>query len=195
MEDNSPDITVFLKAINEGDELAKNKLAEAVYSSLKRIAANRLKSESWSNTLTVTALAHEAFMKVDETKYIKWKNRRHYFGAIAEAMRRILIDRARHHCRKKREGNSNTIPIDDLGLELADTKPQELIWLNDTLDALDNLDKELVEIIKLKFFVGLSSEDIADLYGVSSRTIHRRWEAARAFLITEMQISDPQSNY
>lgn len=179
------EITIALNAIKSGDKAAKNKLADMVYLNLKRIAANRLQSENWKNTLTITTLAHEAFMKVDQTREIKWQNRKHYFGAIAEAMRRILVDRARYHCRKRREGSKNNISIDEKGLTLMDIKPKELVWLSDTLDQLEKFDSELVEVVRLRFFVGLNSKDIAEIMNVSTRTIDRRWQAARAWLIME----------
>ena len=179
------EITLALKAVKNGDTNAKNNLAEMVYGKLKSIAANKLMNESWQNTLTVTFLAHEAFLKVDQTTQIHWQNRQHYYGAIAEAMRRILVDRARYHSRKRREGSKNSISIDDKGLNLIDIQPEELVWLSDTLDDLEQVDTELVNIIRFKFFIGLTNKEIADTMGVSVRTIDRRWEAARAWLIIE----------
>lgn len=183
--DDSIDITRILNEVSAGNSSARDKLARLVYQDLKRIAANRLRTESKNNTLTVTALVHEAFMRLDSTRQMSWQSRRHYFGAAAEAMRRILIDRARYHQRQRREGDKKAIPLDD-GLQLEAIAPRELIALNDALSDLQQHDAQLAELVKLKYFVGLSIAEIAELLETSSRTVDRRWQAARAWLLMEL---------
>lgn len=180
-----PEIT---KLLNGSDALAPataTRLEQLVYQDLKRIAASKMAKESASNTMSVTALVHEAFMRLEATDKMTWKSRRHYFGAAAEAMRRILIDRARYYLRQRREGAKSVLPLDE-GLVVEGVKPSELVRLDDALADLEAFDEELAVVLKLKYFAGLSAREIAEVYEESPRTMARRIEAGRAWLLTQM---------
>ena len=184
-EKPDPEITTLL---NGGDALEPamvTKLEQLVYRDLKRIAASKIAKESANSTMTVTALVHEAFMRLESSDKMTWKSRRHYFGAAAEAMRRILIDRARYYLRKRREGAKSALPLDE-GLIVDGVKPAELVDLDDALADLESFDEELAVILKLKYFAGLSAREIAQVYEASPRTMTRRIEAGRAWLLTQM---------
>jgi RNA polymerase sigma factor (TIGR02999 family) len=161
-------------------------MMEQIYVDLRRIAANRLQNESPSSTVSVTILVHESFLNLSKSTEINWKSRRHFYGAAAETMRRIMIDRARYHNSKSRNGAKDTLPLDD-DLVLESTIPAELLELNDALIDLESFDAHLAEIVKLKHFVGLSVKEIADISGSSPRTIDRKWTAAKAWLLAEME--------
>ncbi|MFK7885502.1 MAG: ECF-type sigma factor [Gammaproteobacteria bacterium] len=183
-DDNILEITTYLNDDESLKPERQSKLAKVVYQDLKRIAANRLATESANSTLTVTSLVHEAFMRLQSVHSMTWKNRRHYFGAAAEAMRRILIDRARYHLRQRREGSKSAISLDE-GLLLEGVKPRELVQLDDALSDLESLDRELAEIVKLKYFAGLSAQEIAELYELTPRTASRKISAGRAWLLSQ----------
>lgn len=178
------EITTFLNDDASLQPAMQSRLEKVVYTDLKRIAANRLATESTNSTLTVTALVHEAFMRLDSVHSMTWKNRRHYYGAAAEAMRRILIDRARYHLRQRREGSKSAMSLDE-GLVLDGVKPRELVQLDDALSDLESMDTELADILKLKYFAGLSAKEIAELYELSPRTAARKITAGRAWLLSQ----------
>lgn len=184
-DDTLLEITTFLNAEEALGPQLQSKLEKVVYADLKRIAANRLAAESGNSTLTVTALVHEAFMRLNDTHSMTWKSRRHYFGAAAEAMRRILIDRARYHMRKRREGSKSAISLDE-SLLVEGIKPRELVQLNDALCDLESFDEALAEIVKLKYFAGLSAQEIAELCDIAPRTASRKIAAGRAWLLTQL---------
>lgn len=185
-EDYTSEITTFLNAGDSIDQGDQSKLYSLIYKDLKNIARNRLAAEYKQGTLTVTALVHEAFIKLDNVDSITWKNRRHYFGAAAEAMRRILIDRARYHSRQRREGEKNAIEFDE-GIQVEGVKASELIELDDALEELESFDEEMAMIVKLKYFAGLSAEEIAPLTELSARTVSRKLQTARAWLLVQMK--------
>lgn len=186
IDENVREITVFL---NDGESLSaaqQSKFEKLVYNDLKRVASSRLASESSKGTLSATALVHEAFLRLDKTKHMSWKNRRHYFGAAAESMRRILIDKARYQQRQRREGSKSEISLDE-GLVVEGISSSKLINLDDALADMEKHDTELADIIKLKYFAGLSATEIANLYESSERTISRRIVAGRAWLLTQLE--------
>lgn len=184
-DDYVNEITTLLNDEDAFNPRIQSQLAKLVYLDLKRIGFNRLANESLDNSLTITGLVHETFIRLNECESMTWKNRRHYYGAAAEAMRRILIDRARYHFADRREGEKMAIPLEE-GLLLEAVKPRHLIELSDALTDLEAHDKELAELVKLRYFVGLSLKEIAEMQDVSSRTIDRRWSIARAWLMTEI---------
>jgi RNA polymerase sigma factor (TIGR02999 family) len=136
-------------------------------------------------TLQATALVHEAYVRLVGTEDPGWDNRGHYFAAAAEAMRRILIERARKKARLKRGGQDQRVTFDEV---LADEdRPEQLIALDEALDRLEGHDEMMAQVVKLKYFGGLSVKETASALGVSSRTVNRQWTAARAWLFQEMQ--------
>ena len=184
-EEPDSEITTLLNNNDVLEPATVSRLEQLVYRDLKRIAASKIAQESASSTMTVTALVHEAFMRLESSDKMMWKSRRHYFGAAAEAMRRILIDRARYYLRKRREGAKSALSLDE-GLIVEGVKPAELVKLDDALADLESFDEQLAAILKLKYFAGLSAREIAEVFEVSTRTMTRRIEAGRAWLLTEM---------
>lgn len=185
VDESIKEITTFLNGSDSMSGSARTKLQNMVYKDLKRIAANRLAQESSNNTLSVTALVHEAFLRLDATNSMTWKSRRHYFGAAAESMRRILIDKARYHMRQRREGAKSAMSLDE-GLIIEGVTPLHLVQLDDALCDLEKLDSELADILKLKYFGGLSAEEIAELYQSTTRSMSRKIKGGRAWLATQL---------
>ena len=161
------------------------RLTELVYEDLKKIASNRLAAESPDQTLSATSLVHEAYLKLSNVADISWESRRHYFGAAAQVMRRILIDRARYHSRQRRGGEKSAIPLDD-GLYLDSVKADDLLALDDALTDLEAENLELAHLVKLRYFAGLSMQEISELEDISLRTANRRWQTARTWLLAQL---------
>jgi RNA polymerase sigma factor (TIGR02999 family) len=175
------EITQVLHAIGRSEEGASEKLLPLVYADLRRLAAARMAQELSGQTLQPTALVHEAWLRLVNDGDRTWQNRAHFFGAAAEAMRRILIERARHKSRLKHGGGQARLNIEDL--ELAQTTPDDKVLLVDeALALLKEEDPELERIVVLKFFGGLSNEEIAETLGLAPRTLDRQWAYARAWL-------------
>jgi len=180
MPETAP-VTQVLQAICRNEEGASEKLLPLVYAELRRLAGARMAHEMADQTLQPTALVHEAWLRLVSDGDRTWQNRAHFFGAAAEAMRRILIERARHKSRLKHGGGQARLNIEDL--ELAQTTPDDKVLLVDeALMRLKVEDPELERIVVLKFFGGLSNEEIADTVGLSKRTLDRQWAYARAWL-------------
>jgi len=180
------DVTRILQAIENGDARAANDLLPLVYQELRRLAAHKMASEAPGHTLQPTALVHEAWLQLGGDKQPTWENRAHFFGAAAEAMRRILVDRAREKKALKRGGDLKRVDLD--GIELASPMPDdELLALDEALDRLATVDTRAAEMVKLCFFVGLKQEEAARELGVSLATAERVWGFARAWLLREMK--------
>ncbi len=174
-------VTQVLQAIGRSEEGASEKLLPLVYAELRRLAAARMAHEMPGQTLQATALVHEAWLRLVSDGDRTWQNRAHFFGAAAEAMRRILIERARHKSRLKHGGGQSRLNIEDL--ELAQTTPDDKVLLVDeALARLKVEDSELERIVVLKFFGGLSNAEIAETLGLALRTLDRQWAYARAWL-------------
>src|SRR5882724_11339175 len=180
------DVKHILQAIEKGDAQAANELLPLVYQELRRLAAHKMANEAAGHTLQPTALVHEAWIHLGGDKQPNWQNRAHFFGAAAEAMRRILVDRAREKKALKRGGNLERVDID--ALELPSPMPdEELLALDEALDRLSTVDARASEVVKLCFFVGLTQEQAAKELGLSLATAERLWSFARAWLFREMQ--------
>src|SRR4051812_4202965 len=180
------DVTQILQAIERGEARAANELLSLVYQELRRLAAHKMANEAPGHTLQPTALVHEAWLHLGGDKQPTWKNRAHFFGAAAEAMRRILVDRARAKKALKRGGNLERMDINTL--DLASPMPDdELLALDEALDRLATVDTRASEMVKLCFFVGLTQEEAARQLGVSLSTAERVWGFARAWLLREVR--------
>jgi RNA polymerase sigma factor (TIGR02999 family) len=180
------DVTLVLQAVSRGEKQASEELLPMVYEELRRLAAARMARESAGQTLQPTALVHEAWVRLIEDGSRTWENRAHFFGAASEAMRRILIDRARRRARVKH--GSGQRPLDISELELAAETPDESILLVD--EALEELKKESPEtaqVVVLKFYGGLTNEEIVQISGSSDRTVRRQWNYAKAWLFNRIQ--------
>jgi RNA polymerase sigma factor (TIGR02999 family) len=180
------DVTRILAAIEQGDARSTNDLLPLVYQELRRMAAHKMASEPAGHTLQPTALVHEAWLQLVDAPNQSWQNRAHFFGAAAEAMRRILIDRARRKSRQRRGSGAEHLAVDEL--EIASPAPDEhLLALNDALDRFATLEPQQAELVKLRYFVGLKIEEAADILGISEATAKRWWTYARAWLFNEIQ--------
>ena len=180
------DVTYILQAIENGDAKAANELLTLVYQELRRLAAHKMSNEAAGHTLQPTALVHEAWLHLGGDKQPNWKNRAHFFGAAEEAMRRILVDRAREKKALKRGGDLKRVDLD--GIELPSPMPDdELLALDEALDKLATVDARAAEVVKLCFFVGLTQEQAGKELGISLATTERLWSFARAWLFQEMQ--------
>lgn len=181
------DVTELLQAWREGDERASAQLLETVYATLKRIALGQLRGERAGHTLQPTALVHEAWLRLVGENHL-WHNRRHFFAAAAEAMRRILVDQARRRLRLKRGGAVEHVPVEALDIA-TETGPEDLLRVHDALERLAAQDPLKAELIKLRFFVGLRIPEAAEILGVSATTAKRHWTFARAWLQHELSTS------
>lgn len=180
------DFTRILNAMEQGDAHAAHELLTLVYDELRRVAAHKMAHEAPGHTLQPTALVHEAWLHLGGDQQPTWQSRAHFFGAAAEAMRRILVDRARQKQALKRGGNLERVDLD--AVELAAPMPDdELLALDDALDRLATVDTRAVEMVKLCFFVGLTQEEAARELGVSLATAERVWGFARAWLLREVK--------
>jgi RNA polymerase sigma factor (TIGR02999 family) len=183
------DVTQILERVRQGDSLAASELLPLVYQELRRIAAHKMAGESPGHTLQPTALVHEAWLRlVEKDDQAQFQNRAHFFGAAAEAMRRILIDRARRKQAQKHGAGSEHLDIDDLEIP-APVDDEELLAVNDALDRFTTVDAKKAELVKLRYFVGLTIEEAAPILGVSEPTAKRWWAYARAWLFTEIKKS------
>jgi RNA polymerase sigma factor (TIGR02999 family) len=178
------DVTQILSQIESGDPLAAAQLLPLVYEELRNLAAARLAQEKPGQTLQATSLVHEAYIRlVDVEKAQHWNSRGHFFGAAAEAMRRILVDQARRKQTRKRGGHGRRVTLDsaDVGL---DSPLDELLDINEALNRLTAEDPEAARLIQLRYFAGLSIEDAAELVGISRSTAYEHWSYARVRLKT-----------
>src|SRR5215831_18241781 len=177
-----PDVTPILSAIESGDPTAAAELLPLVYDELRKLAAARLADEKPGQTLQATALVHEAYLRlVGDGQPADWNGRGHFFAAAAEAMRRILINRARDRHRLKRGGDRHRVDLDALA-EPATAPDAHLLDLDDALDRLARSHPRAAELVKLKFFAGLTLQESAAALGLPPRTADRLWAFARAWL-------------
>jgi RNA polymerase sigma factor (TIGR02999 family) len=177
--------TLLMEAMSKGDDRAATDLLPLVYEELRRLAAARMAQEAAGHTLQPTALVHEAWLRLAGNDRQSWHNRGHFFGAAAEAMRRILIDRARRKSRLKRGSGRTMLNIADL--DVADVLPDDrLLLLDEVLHRFKAEDPEKARVVVLKFFGGLTDGEVAEVMGVTERTIRRQWSYAKAWLFANM---------
>jgi RNA polymerase sigma factor (TIGR02999 family) len=184
------EVTRILSAIDQGDPLATEQLLPLVYDELRRIAAAKLGHEQPGQTLQATALVHEAYLRLlDGDQAPAWNSRGHFFAAAAEAMRRILVERARHKQSRKAGGGIRRQELPDI--ELADAGPRlDLLALHEALTRLEEQDRRRAELVKLRFFAGLTIAQAAEALGVSESTADNDWAYARSWLRLEMEGRD-----
>ena len=185
------DATIILEAIQRGERRAAEELIPLVYQELRHLAANRLAHQPPGQTLQATELVHEAYLRLVATEAQGWDGRRHFFAAAAEAMRRILIERARRKCSQKHGGGFQRMSLEAIELPAAMPEDQ-LLALNEALEGLVRVDATAAALVKQRFFVGLSQGQAAELLGLSRRTADRVWAFARAWLFREIRFGqDP----
>ncbi len=177
------DVTQILAAIAQGNSRAAEELLPLVYDELRTLAAQKLAHEQPGQTLQATALVHEAYLRLVGGKQTQdWDGRRHFFAAAAEAMRRILIDRARHKQTRKAGGGCRRLDIDDIEPVLEEESGDHLLALDEALRQLEAEDPRKAELVKLRFFAGLTAEQAAAALGVSTSTAEKDWAYARSWL-------------
>jgi RNA polymerase sigma factor (TIGR02999 family) len=177
--------TLLLTAVEQGDPKANEKLLDLVYEELRRLAANKMARESPGQTLQPTALVHEAWMRLMGSDNQQFKNRAHFFSAAAEAMRRILIDRARRKLRVRHGGDFERVDLDGLDLA-APGAERELLDVHEVLDKLTRERPIQAEVVKLRYFAGMTNAEIAQVIGVSVPTVKNYWTFARAWIFQEI---------
>jgi len=180
------DVTQNLAAIEQGDASAADTLLPLVYEELRKLAAHRMAKEAAGQTLQATALVHEAWMRVVGKENPKFQNRAHFFAATAEAMRRILIDNARRKSAVRHGGGRQRVDFEQVDLAAASDDAQ-LLAVNEALDKLSAQSKVEAELVKLRYFVGMTLDEAAEVLGISARTADNYWAHARAWLFTELK--------
>jgi RNA polymerase sigma factor (TIGR02999 family) len=186
------EITLILRKIDDGDADAASRLLPLVYDDLRHLAAARMAREAPGHTLQPTALVHEAWLRLGADHQPDWKSRAQFFSAAAEAMRRILIDRARRRLAQRRGGRQQRIDIDDIELAAA-VDDERVLRVNDALEKLALDDRAKAELVKLRYFAGLTLDEAAQALGIAEPTARRWWAYARAWLINEMRSEVPGS--
>jgi RNA polymerase sigma factor (TIGR02999 family) len=182
-----PDITLVLSALEQGDPSAAGQLLPLVYDELRRLAAARLAQEPAGQTLQATALVHEAYLRLTGTEPAAgWSGRAHFFAAAAEAMRRILVENARRKQTQKRGGGS---PRTDVGLDqiLLPEPNEELLAVHEVLDEFATVDSQAAQLVKLRYFTGLSMPEAAAALGLPLRSAERQWTYAKAWLFRRLR--------
>jgi RNA polymerase sigma factor (TIGR02999 family) len=181
------DVTQILQAAERGDPKAAEELLPLVYEELRKLAAAKMANEAPGQTLQPTALVHEAWMRLVGDKNPQFANRAHFFSAAAEAMRRILIDRARSKRAVRHGGEQQRVDIEEADIAMPSQDTDQLLAVNEALDKLASTDRVEAELVKLRYFVGLTNDDAAAILGVSPRTVKNYWTHARAWLYREIR--------
>ena len=185
------DVTEILSRLELGDSAAANQLLPLVYDELRKLAAARLAREKPGQTVQATALVHDAYLRLVKVKTApQWKSRGHFFGAAAEAMRRILVERARQKLGPRRGGGRVRIRFED-ALDLVDDRADEVLRVHQALDGLAAESPVKAELVKLRFFGGLSHQEAAQALGISRATADRYWAYAKAWLFAALEDQDP----
>lgn len=185
MEASSKDVTLLLKKASSGSEHAANELVPLLYTELRRLAGHYMKRERGGHTLQATALVHEAYFKLVDQN-VDWKNRSHFFAVAAQQMRRILIDYAKGHQAAKRGGSVDKLPLEQVAM-LAPEQGAKFLALEEALARLSTLDPRQAKVIELRFFGGLTLEEIAKFLEISVATVKREFSMAKAWLARELQ--------
>jgi len=189
------EVTRILSAMESGEPQEAERLLPLVYDELRRLAAQRLGQEKPGQTLQATALVHEAYVRLVDTEAIRrWDSRGHFFAAAAEAMRRILVERARRRGRARHGGGLRRLDLFAIEVAESPRDDAQILLLDEALDRLAAARPQAAELVKLRFFSGLSAEEAAPMVGLSPRTARRLWAFARAWLRREMErLADPTS--
>ena len=186
------DVTQLLQAAATGDSRAAGELLPIVYEELRRLAAQKMANEAAGHTLQPTALVHEAWMRLGGSEAQAFQNRAHFFGAAAEAMRRILIEHARRRLAAKRGAGVEVVDLDGLEIASPVADDDRLLALNEALEKLASADPRKAELVKLRYFVGLNFEETAAALGIAVPTAKQWWAYARSWLTVEMRGSAPR---
>jgi len=180
------DVTRILDRVQQGDPSAADELLPLVYEELRKLAAAKMAREAPGQTLQATALVHEAWLRLGGEDQPTWQNRAHFLAAAAEAMRRILVESARRKLRLKRGAGGERVELHESAIE-APAEDEKILQVHEALEVLSVEDAEKAQIVKLRFFVGLSHEEIAALLGVNEKTVRRQWEVAKVRLFQNIK--------
>jgi RNA polymerase sigma-70 factor (ECF subfamily) len=183
-------ITQLLEKWSSGDQEAAERVLPLVYQELRRIAARQLRRERDAHTLQATAIVHEAYMRLVEQPGLEWPSRAHFFSFSAHLIRRILVDYARRRNRAKRGGLSEKVTLVEMA-DLAPGKNPDLMALDEALSGLERVDPRKATVVELKFFAGLTLDEIATQLGISAETVSREWRRARAWLHSALLENEP----
>jgi RNA polymerase sigma factor (TIGR02999 family) len=189
---NVSDVTRILQSMESGDAQADDELLPLVYEELRKLAASKMANEAPNQTLQPTALVHEAWLRLTGKEEVKWDGRAHFFGAAAEAMRRILIDNARRKRALRHGGGQPRLDIEEIEVA-APAKDEELLAMNEALEKFVAVDQQKAELVKLRYFVGLTIEESAGILGISAPTAKRWWAYSRAWLYRQIRGDDSTS--
>ena len=182
------DVTRLLIDWGNGNQAALDELIPLVYGELRRLAGHYMRRESPGHTLQASALINEAYLRLIDQKSVKWQNRAHFFGVAAQLMRRILVDHARSRLRAKRGGTTQIVSLDDQAVMSKEVA--EVQALDEALNNLAEMDPRKCQIVEMKFFGGLTTEEVAEVLKVTSRTVEREWRKAKAWLHRAMSKGD-----
>lgn len=182
------DLTRILNAAERDQTQAANELLSLVYDELRRLAAAKMAAEAPGQTLQATALVHEAWLRLSNDEKRKWNDRSHFFAAAADAMRRILVDNARRKRAARHGGQLQRVEIPDISSPLAQNEDQ-ILAVSEALEKLAARDKQKAELVKLRYFVGMTTEEAAEVLGISVPTADRHWAYTRAWLAREISAS------
>jgi RNA polymerase sigma-70 factor (ECF subfamily) len=185
MTPSSNNVTQMLHDWSHGDREVLDKLVPVVYEELRRQAARYLKRERPGHTLQTTALIHEAYIRLIDQKNVHWQNRAHFYAISAKLMRRILVDHARSRQAAKRGGSDIKLPLEE-AIIASEGREVDLVALDEALERLAAIDPQQSRVVELKFFSGMSVEETAEVLGVSTRTVKRDWNVAKAWLRREI---------
>ena len=186
------DVTQLLQAASAGDPKAAEELLPLVYQELRRLAAQKMAHEARGHTLQPTALVHEAWLRLAGDEAARFENRSHFFGAAAEAMRRILIDRARRRLAAKRGSGAELLDADEIEIPSPAADDDTLLRVNEALEKFAAIDSRKAELVKLRYFVGMDFEETAAALGIAVPTAKQWWAYARAWLKVEMSDAAPR---
>jgi RNA polymerase sigma factor (TIGR02999 family) len=188
MTDRPSRATLLIREVGEGNRQAAAELLPLVYDELRQLARIKLAREKPGQTLQPTALVHEAYLRLVGATDPGWEGRRHFFAAAAEAMRRILIERARRRAAEKHGGGAERVTLQDVAADEA-VAPETLLAVDAALTRLESIDPEMADVVKLRYFAGMSVEETAESLQLSPRTVNRHWTGARAWLQRELGTS------
>jgi RNA polymerase sigma factor (TIGR02999 family) len=183
------DVTQLLIAWNGGDRAALDRLIPLVYEELRRTAKRYMRRERTGHTLQTTALVNEVYLRLIDADTVRWEDRAHFFAIAAQLMRRVLVDFARRRQQLKRGGDMQQVSLDE-ALMVVQNRGVDLVALDDALHALESLDKRQSQVVEMRFFGGLSEDEIAEVLQVSPRTVRSDWSMAKAWLLRELSNLD-----
>ena len=186
MPEASPEqITQLLIDWSDGDKSALDRLVPIVFAELRRLARHFMSGENAGHTLQTTALVNEAYLRLSDQRKVRWQNRAHFFAISGKLMRRILLDHARRHARRKRGGGAHKVQLDEVAV-ISEERSAELIALDDALASLEKIDPRRAQVVELRYFGGLSVAETAEVLKIAPNTVVRDWNLAKVWLYREM---------